>query len=66
MISEKLIGKDVEGSCRGSVQPTIPEFAWRDWEKPRETPVRVAGLQAEIWTWGPQNMKQDHDVRCYL
>jgi hypothetical protein len=40
----------MEGSGCGLILRTIPEFAWRDWGKSRQTSVIIAGLRDEIWT----------------
>jgi hypothetical protein len=56
MVSEWSIGKDVEGSGRGRA---LPAFAWEDWGKLRSISVRIAGLEAEIWTRDFQNTKQE-------
>jgi hypothetical protein len=42
----------------------------RDWGKPQKISTRTAGLQAKIWTWDLQNMKQEFgqtqsDVRVH-
>jgi hypothetical protein len=49
MICEYRIGKNVEWKGRSLIWGTVPEFAWRNWEKSREISVRIDGLQAEIW-----------------
>jgi hypothetical protein len=59
MISEWWIGKDLKGSGHGLNEGTILAFACRDWAKPQKTQVRVAGLQAEIWSCDLQNTKQE-------
>jgi hypothetical protein len=38
----------MEGNTDDLRQGTIPEIAWRDWGKPWNISVRIAGLQAEI------------------
>jgi len=30
---------------------TVPVFAWRGWEEPWNTWIRIADLQARIWKW---------------
>jgi hypothetical protein len=50
--------KDVEGSGCGLTYGTIPEFAWRDREKPRNTSVRIAGLWPEMLIWYHPNRKK--------
>jgi hypothetical protein len=47
---------------------TIPEFSWRNWERPQKTSHWIAGLRAENWTRDLPNTKQecwslDHDVQ---
>jgi hypothetical protein len=37
----------------------IPVFAWRDWGNHENISVRIAGLQADIWSWDIPNMKQE-------
>jgi hypothetical protein len=48
IINEQWVGADVEVSGCSLSYGTIPEFAWRDWVKPREPYVRISGLLAEI------------------
>jgi hypothetical protein len=43
MIGEWWIGKDLEGSV------VVLLYAWRDFQKPQNTPVRIAGVMAEVW-----------------
>jgi hypothetical protein len=38
---------------------TIPAFAWRDWEKPRQKSARIACLRAEIRTRDLPNTAQE-------
>jgi hypothetical protein len=51
----------MEESGRGPTEGTTLAFAWRDWGKPRKNSVRIAGLQAEIWTRDLPHTKQE----CY-
>jgi hypothetical protein len=42
-ISEKLIGRDVEGSV-SAITLTIRAFVWRAWENPQETSESIECL----------------------
>jgi hypothetical protein len=51
----------MEGSSRGLIYGTIPEFALRKWGKPQKE-LRKAGVRAESW---PQALpKKSRHVRC--
>jgi hypothetical protein len=43
---------------QGLIQGTIPEFACRDWGKPENISVTIAGLRVEIWTCDLPNTVQ--------
>jgi hypothetical protein len=47
----------MEGSGRGLIYDTIPEFAWRDWEN-QDTCQGQTGLRAETWTQYLPNTRQ--------
>lgn len=49
MINEQWIVKDLEGSCRSTIKPTVPAFAWMEWEKQWKTSVRIISTRTEIW-----------------
>jgi len=42
--------KDEEGTGRGLLQGTLPEFTRRDWGKQCRTSVGITDLRTEIWT----------------
>jgi hypothetical protein len=50
MIGEYRIGKDVEGTGRGLVEGTVPTFAWKDPEIPRNFSFRVVSIPSGIRT----------------
>jgi hypothetical protein len=59
VISEWWIGKDLEGSGCDLIFGTITALACRDWEKPRNTSVKIARLRVLIWARGLPNTKQE-------
>jgi hypothetical protein len=42
------IGRDLEESCHGLIEGTIPEFARRNWVKQGKSSVWIAGTPTEI------------------
>jgi hypothetical protein len=46
-------------NCKGLgsdlIEILFQAFAWRDWRKPRNTSVRIAGVPIRIWTVFPKN-----------
>jgi hypothetical protein len=48
IISESWIGKDVEGSGRGLMWGTIPEFTWKDWKNIWNTWDRINGISTRL------------------
>jgi hypothetical protein len=59
MIDELCVRKDVKGSDLRLMQGAMPAFAWRDIEKPRENPVRIADLRVEISNRGLPKRKRE-------
>jgi hypothetical protein len=62
--SKQWIGKDVEGSVHGLIYGTIPAFAWRASEKPRNVSVR--GLLANTQTRYFPNSSQKYYLLSQL
>jgi hypothetical protein len=48
----------MEGTNHGLIQGTIPEYAWKALEKPRETSVRIDPFRVEVWTRDLPNTKR--------
>jgi hypothetical protein len=57
VISERWIGKDVNGRGRGIIIRYYPSI-WTDWGKSQKTSVMIADLWANILTWYLPNTKQ--------
>jgi hypothetical protein len=47
----------MEGSSRGLIYWTIPKISWIDWGRPQKISVRIAVIEAEIWTQDFPNAK---------
>jgi len=44
------MSKDLKGGSPGKLQDTVLLFTWGNWERSRNTSVRVTPEPAEIWT----------------
>jgi hypothetical protein len=60
----------MEGSGHGLIQGPISAFAWRDWGKPLQTSISIAGLRAEIRSQnqyaGQRTIRLRRSARCSI